>query len=184
MYAGAAACSCPNLPFTGGLVGIAGYDLVRHFEHARSRRLMVPAIPELRPKRRIVATESLLIFDHLTRRIALLHSGNADERLKRCATPSSGCYAARCRRPAAQCRLLPIRCKACRQEEFKAGGTARSKDYIAQRRYLPDCAVGPLSPASTSLSPFETYRAMRLVNPSPYMFFFRSRRSAGGRFFT
>ncbi|MDX1563024.1 MAG: hypothetical protein R3305_08855, partial [Gammaproteobacteria bacterium] len=74
---------CPELkpaiddvPFNGGLVGATGYDIVRFFER-------LPPMTSLRPEQpqaAYVAPKSLLVFDHLTRRVALLHSGSEKER--------------------------------------------------------------------------------------------------------
>jgi anthranilate synthase component 1 len=60
----------PGLPFAGGLVGVAGYDIVRYFE--RLSRPPAGACEPPVPECAYLATESLLVFDHLTRRIALL----------------------------------------------------------------------------------------------------------------
>src|SRR5690606_28326613 len=65
-----------GLPFTGGLVGAAGYDVVRYFERLPPNRAELPGLPEAV----FVAPESLLVFDHLTRRVALLHAGSEAER--------------------------------------------------------------------------------------------------------
>jgi anthranilate synthase component 1 len=64
----------PDLPFAGGLVGIAGYDIVRCFER-------LPNAPmgdedSDTPQAAYMATESLLVFDHQTRRVALLQAGS------------------------------------------------------------------------------------------------------------
>ena len=156
----------PELPFSGGLVGISGYDLVRYFErldHAPSGK----EIPES-PEAAYLATESLLIFDHLTRRIALLHSGSEAERLVL---------------REAVIRLLrgPVPAPAhnggysdpvasLSQDEFMAA-VERSKDYITQGE-IYQMVLSVRFSGTHELSPFETYRAMRLLNPSPYMFFF------------
>jgi anthranilate synthase component 1 len=60
----------PGVPLAGGLVGYAAYDVVRHFERlpARADGGSVPAL-------HYVAPRSVLVFDHLTRGIALLHAG-------------------------------------------------------------------------------------------------------------
>jgi anthranilate synthase component 1 len=63
-----------DLPFTGGLVGAASYDLARFFERLPERGVA------REPDAVYVATPSLLAFDHLTRRAALLHSGPEVER--------------------------------------------------------------------------------------------------------
>ena len=66
----------PGVPLAGGLVGYAAYDVVRHFERlpvSAGRSSGVPAL-------HYVAPRSMLVFDHLTRGIALLHAGSEEER--------------------------------------------------------------------------------------------------------
>jgi len=62
----------PDLPFSGGLVGAAGYDVVRQFEKLPNRPVANEGPPL--PEAAYVGASSLLVFDHLSRRIALLHS--------------------------------------------------------------------------------------------------------------
>jgi len=156
----------PELPFSGGLVGISGYDLVRYFERLDHvpAGAPIPASPEAA----YLATESLLVFDHLTRRIALLHSGAEKQRLALREEvirllrgplpplPDNGGYSD------------PV--QSWSEDEFKAA-VARSKGYIAQGE-IYQIVLSVRFSGTHGLSPFETYRAMRLINPSPYMFFF------------
>src|SRR5580704_6591840 len=65
-----------GVPLAGGLVGFASYDVVRFFEHLPKRVATADGVPALH----YVAPRSLLVFDHLTRSIALLHAGSAAER--------------------------------------------------------------------------------------------------------
>jgi anthranilate synthase component 1 len=65
-----------GIPFDGGLVGTTGYDVVRFFERLPPNRAERPGLPQAV----YVAPESLLVFDHLTRRVALLHSGSERDR--------------------------------------------------------------------------------------------------------
>ena len=64
-----------GLPFTGGLVGASSYDLVRLFERVPSGH---PATGEC--EAHWLLPSSLLVFDHLTRRVALFHDGSDEER--------------------------------------------------------------------------------------------------------
>ena len=65
-----------GLPFSGGLVGVSGYDVVRLFERLPRNTAAQAGIPEAA----FTAPTSALVFDHLTRRVALLHDGpDADE---------------------------------------------------------------------------------------------------------
>jgi anthranilate synthase component 1 len=155
----------PGLPFAGGLVGVAGYDLVRYFErlpHAPDH----PDNPKA-PEAAYLATGSLLVFDHLTRRIALLHAGSEAERaalreqvirLLRGALPPAvgkGSHT-----PATQ---------SLSGEQFMAAvGTA--KDYISKGDVY-QLVLSVQFNGRHDLAPFEVYRALRLLNPSPYMFF-------------
>ncbi len=66
----------PGLPLAGGLVGFTAFDVVRFFERLPLRLARKPNAPILH----YIAPESLLVFDHLTRAIALLHSGTETER--------------------------------------------------------------------------------------------------------
>ena len=65
-----------GVPLAGGLVGYAAYDVVRYFERLPARARTDHGVPALH----YVAPRSLLVFDHLTRSIALLHAGSAAER--------------------------------------------------------------------------------------------------------
>ncbi len=66
----------PGMPLAGGLVGFTAYDVVRFFEKLPMRHARNPSAPILH----YIAPESLLVFDHLTRGIALLHAGSEAER--------------------------------------------------------------------------------------------------------
>src|SRR5580693_3901843 len=66
----------PGVPLLGGLVGYTAYDAVRYFEHLPGRSL--DATPT--PHAHYLAPRSLLVFDHLTRGVALLHDGTEAER--------------------------------------------------------------------------------------------------------
>ena len=65
-----------GFPLHGGLVGVASYDLVRYFEKLPSLARRDDDSPEAH----YIAPRSLLVFDHLTRRAALLHAGPEHER--------------------------------------------------------------------------------------------------------
>src|SRR5215472_4352716 len=66
----------PGVPLAGGLVGYAAYDVVRWFERLPARARTDHGGPALH----YVAPRSVLVFDHLTRGIALLHAGDEAER--------------------------------------------------------------------------------------------------------
>ena len=152
-----------GFPLLGGLVGAASYDLVRYFER----------LPEIAradddcPDAHYVAPRSLLVFDHLTRRAALLHAGPEAERVSlrrevvralRGGLPG----------PAWAPKFGPPQASLSESEFLER--VARTKEYIASGdvyqlvlsvRFAGECDVDP----------FEAYRALRLVNPSPYLYY-------------
>src|ERR1700692_1700676 len=66
----------PGVPLSGGLVGYTAYDAVRYFERVPGRSLDATETPHAH----YVAPRSLLVFDHLTRGVALLHEGSQADR--------------------------------------------------------------------------------------------------------
>ena len=152
-----------DLPFTGGLVGVSGYDVVRLFERLPSLTRPQEGIPQAA----FCATPSVLVFDHLTRRVALLHDGPEAEReslrkevirLLRGAVPPNGHKISTSAAVAGMSEADYVdRVKAC-------------KEYIAAGD-IYQIVISVLFGGETNLSPFEIYRALRLLNPSPYMFF-------------
>ena len=152
-----------DLPFSGGLVGVSGYDVVRLFE-----RLPQNAAPQADiPDAAFTAPSSVLVFDHLTRRVALLHDGPEAERealrrevieLLRGPIP---------RRPDDVKISAPV--AGMTEAEFCRSVEA-CKEYIAAGD-IYQIVLSVLFRGQTNVEPFEVYRAMRLINPSPYMFF-------------
>ena len=153
-----------ELPFAGGLVGVSGYDVVRLFENLPVDTEKQESVPDAA----FVAPQSLLVFDHLTRRVALLHDGPEYERQQlrsevirqlRGAIPGNGHEV---KISAAEASLS--------EEEFCKRVDA-CKEYIASGD-IYQIVLSVLFRGETNVAPFEVYRALRLLNPSPYMFYF------------
>jgi len=152
-----------GVPLAGGLVGYAGYDVVRYFE-----RLPAPAgVAGRAPVLHYVAPRSVLVFDHLTRGIALLHAGTEAERQAlraqvvralRGALPN-GRRAGRYAPPVA----------AFPRADYMAG-VRRTQQYIAAGDVYQLVLASRFS-GRHELDPFQAYRALRLINPSPYMYY-------------
>ena len=151
-------------PFSGGLVGATGYDVVRYFERIPAHRQSLDNLPLAA----YVAPTSVLVFDHLTRRVALLHAGTETERSQLreeiIAALRSGVN------PPASGSLLSEATPSVLKEDFMRA-VDRSKEHIAAGdiyQIVLSCRFS----GETDINPFETYRGLRLLNPSPYMYFF------------
>ena len=150
-----------HIPLAGGLVGFSSYDLARSFEPLPARRCN--GVPEAC----YVAPKSLLVFDHVTRGVTLLHDGSDAERemLKR---EIVAALAGPLPRRTVPARHAPAAASLGR-DEFgervrRVGEHIRAGDVyqlVLSVRYEGEC----------DLDPFTVYRALRLLNPSPYMYY-------------
>jgi anthranilate synthase component I len=152
-----------GVPLAGGLVGYAAYDVVRYFERLPGPTGALRGAPVLH----YVAPRSVLVFDHLTRGIALLHAGTESERRAlraevvralRGALPN-GRRAGRYAPPLA----------AFTRADYMAG-VRRTQQYIAAGDVYQLVLASRFS-GRHELDPFQAYRALRLINPSPYMYY-------------
>jgi anthranilate synthase component 1 len=153
-----------GLPFDGGLVGVSGYDVVRLFEKLPRSTVAQSNIPDAA----FVAPASLLVFDHLTRRVALLHDGPDEERK---ALRSEVIRLLRGAIPAGNGKVTTTSPEASFSEEEFSARVDACKEYIASGD-IYQIVMSVLFRGRSDVAPFEVYRALRLLNPSPYMFFF------------
>ena len=165
----------PGLPrFAGGAVGYVGYDMVRFFERLPER---LPADLDL-PDAIFLLTHSVLAFDNVAQKIIVVEQVHVPEGTD----PGAAYDTAVARIETLVKRLtgpvvLPRRLGpaggevvATLEPEKYMGMVERAKEYIragdviqvvlAQRFELPLAAA-----------PFDVYRCLRTVNPSPYMFY-------------
>lgn len=151
-------------PFSGGLVGATGYDTVRCFERIPAHRQALSNLPLAA----YVAPTSVLVFDHLTRRVALLHAGDEGEReeLRReiIAALRGGV-----KLPASGSRLTHAS-PSIEEADF-LDAVDNSKRHITAGD-IYQIVLSVRFSGETDINPFETYRGLRLLNPSPYMYFF------------
>ena len=152
-----------GVPLAGGLVGYASYDVVRFFERLTARTGLESGVPALH----YVAPRSLLVFDHLTRGIALVHAGSQEERRSlrnevvralRGGLPN-GARAGKYSPPAA----------AYSRSDYMSG-VRRTQEYIGAGDVYQLVLSARFS-GRHELDPFQAYRALRLINPSPYMYY-------------
>ncbi|HEX5421594.1 MAG TPA: anthranilate synthase component I family protein [Gammaproteobacteria bacterium] len=154
----------PGLPFSGGLVGTAGYEVVRYFERLPAHG----SGPSSTHVAAFVAPESLLVFDHLTRRVALLHAGSEQERLAlRAEVVKALCGGIETPRPSGHFSAA----KSGFPKSRFLDSVSRAKDYI-KAGDIYQIVLSERFSGRSDLDPFQTYRGLRLLNPSPYMYFF------------
>jgi anthranilate synthase component 1 len=152
----------PGVPLAGGLVGFTAFDVVRFFEK-------LPLIHARRPDAPIlhyIAPESLLVFDHLTRGIALLHAGSEAERRSLREEVIHALRGGLVLPRGAGSFSEPV--VSLGREAYMAG-VRRAQEYIAAGDVYQLVLSSKFS-GTHQLDPFQVYRALRLINPSPYMY--------------
>jgi anthranilate synthase component 1 len=167
----------PGLPrFFGGAVGYLGYDMVRFVE----------ALPTLKTAEIgtwdccFLITENLLIFDNMRQKIKVVsnvHLGDFDDpaRAYDRATAKIDNLVALLRGE------RPARPQVARQpggEELQSNFTRlefeaaveRCKDFVRAGDII-QVVLSQRFSGTLDVDPFDIYRALRVVNPSPYMFY-------------
>ena len=152
-----------GIPFAGGLVGATGYDVVRYFERLPKNQSELDGLPQAA----YIAPESLLVFDHLTRRVALLHSGTEAERQ---ALREEVIQALRRGIDDGTTRGSFSKAEASLSREEFTAAVERCKAHITAGD-IYQIVLSVRFSGTTDLDPFQCYRALRLLNPSPYMYF-------------
>jgi anthranilate synthase component I len=177
----------PDLPpFSGGAVGYFGYDLVRTVEPLGDPNPDMLGLPDMA----LMLSDVLVVFDHLKHTITILVNVYADEAdsdvdasyaaaidtIAKAKQLLSGPLPAAAPTPA---RPRPEFASNMPREQFEAM-VARIIEYV----HAGDAfQVVPSQRWSADLDadPFSIYRGLRVVNPSPYMYFldFRDFQIAG-----
>ncbi|MEA2102842.1 MAG: anthranilate synthase component I family protein [Thermodesulfobacteriota bacterium] len=167
---------CSDLPpFIGGYIGYLGYDMVRGIENLPSGDR-----PAIFPDALLGRVDTFVVFDHSHQRITLVHTiigrgisrndaikraGDAFKpiedafgRFSGMAEPAepSGCH---------------VRSVSIDDTAFK-DAVMKTKTYIREGDII-QAVLSRCMELDTDALPFDTYRRLRRINPSPYLFFIR-----------
>ncbi|MDD5038141.1 MAG: anthranilate synthase component I [Dehalococcoidales bacterium] len=163
--------------FCGGAVGYLSYETVTRFEKLPSPHRDPLGLPESL----FMFVDTVLIFDHVTHKIKVLSHVHLDgdievayqkavdkienlvDRLNQPLKPSPPTRAT----PTTVSKSKPS--SNFSKKEYEAAVT-KIKQYITAGEAIQVVPSQRLS-QPTNAAPFEIYRALRTINPSPYMFF-------------
>ncbi len=166
--------------FYGGMVGFLAYDVVRQFE-----RLPATAKDDLDlPDALFLLPDTLLIFDNLSHRIKVVCNAYVPEAtpqgLRQVYDDAAGKIdeiVEALRRPLAlsegrsrDAGELQLSSSMSHAEFIEA--VRRAKEYVRSGDIVQAVISQRLS-TKTTADPFDIYRALRVVNPSPYMYYLR-----------
>lgn len=168
----------PGLPnFFGGAVGYIGYSTINEFEPC----LPKPKTPPKYPTSHFILTGDLIIFDNMTHTLKIVCCARIDkypdaesaynDSLKRIAeveaklkTPSF---------PSAKASGKPAQLPLSNmsRDEFTEM-VKKAKEYITNGDVI-QIVLSQRFRTELNVEPIQLYRALRLINPSPYMFFIK-----------
>jgi anthranilate synthase component 1 len=167
--------------FCGGAVGYAGYDTVRYVEHLPNAPEDDRGLPDLS----FAFYDRMVVFDHINKTVAAVAHAHVDPNNLR------KCYDDACRKVDKLCDRLqegvadlqltdidtagPVTIQAesnFTKEGFKAA-VAKCKEYINAGDIF-QVVLSQRFKARTQARPFDIYRALRAVNPSPFMVYVKA----------
>lgn len=168
----------PHLPrFLGGAVGYAGYDVVRYTENLPNPPEDDRHVPDLS----FALYDQMVIFDHIKKTVLVVAHARTD------VEDRAAEYAQACQRVDDLCRRLQTPSEElamvevpredppavpwtsdCTREEFEAA-VSRCQEYIRAGDIF-QVVISQRLAHETTASPLDVYRALRVVNPSPFMF--------------
>ncbi|HTW58223.1 MAG TPA: anthranilate synthase component I [Terriglobales bacterium] len=173
--------SIPGLPpFTAGAVGYFAYDVVRQLEKIGDRAQDDLHLPDAE----LMFFDRLLAFDHLRHQIHIVASADVSRESPRRAYDravrdiavlerklSRGLSPSLWRKPAKGKGKLKVHAQTKREQFLR--GVKRCKEYIAAGDIF-QVVLSQRLDFTPEVAPFDLYRALRQVNPSPYLYFLRS----------
>ncbi len=163
--------------FCGGAVGFLSYETATHFENIPSPESNPLGLPESV----FLFVDTVLVFDHATHKIKVLShvhlDGDIEAEYKKAAAKIDN-LVDRLSQPLIHSRQTNDTTGSTTnaelvsnfsKEEYKKG-VRKIKEYITAGEVIQVVLSQRLS-QPTKAMPFEIYRALRTINPSPYMYF-------------
>lgn len=169
--------------FSGGAVGCAGYDCIRYTEKLPN----APHDDRKLPDFSFALYDRMVIFDHLFKTVSVVANVRIDAHASLEQAYQYGCDAVdewveRLQPTVSPWPLQDVPPQLVRstpsprvwksnvtQQEFEQS-VAKAKDYIRAGDVF-QVVLSQRLETTTQADPFDIYRALRIVNPSPFMFF-------------
>ncbi|MGB2753715.1 MAG: anthranilate synthase component I [Phycisphaerae bacterium] len=167
--------------FTGGAVGYAGYDVIRHYEHLPNAPKDDRGLPDMV----FGFYDTMVIFDHVQKTVmvvsnAILGDGEPVKAYD-AARERIDAVCERLRRPAPlkvedMVRDEPVRMpfKSNFEREDFLRAVEACKEYIRAGDIL-QVVLSQRLRVESAADPMDIYRALRVINPSPFMFYLKTK---------
>ncbi|MCX7921285.1 MAG: anthranilate synthase component I [Clostridia bacterium] len=167
--------------FNGGAVGYFGYDLIRYYE-----KLPGGQIDDLQlPESHFMFTDEVLVFDHLKQKIHIIVNLHVNGNIERCYNSVVE------RIKEIYKEILSTRWKIAdnfnpnfgtNKKEFSFTSNITKEQFcenvVKAKQYIKDgdifqVVLSQRLCVETDQDPFNVYRVLRIINPSPYMYYLK-----------
>lgn len=178
-YRGAVLKGVPR--FSGGAVGFFSYDLARYYEKLPGNQLNDIGLPESH----FMFADEVIVFDHLKQKIRIIANLHVDGNLEAGYNSTvekirdiyNTIHSSRSRiydfsRQAEKCCKVEVSYRSNMTSEAFCRNVERAKQYIKDGDVF-QVVLSQRFEAETSQDPFNIYRSLRIVNPSPYMYYLK-----------
>lgn len=169
--------------FTGGAVGYVSYDCIKYFEPKTAAGLSQPLKDNLGiPESVLLLCDTVVVFDNVYQKIQVIHNVHLDsltnneeiesKYLQACAEIKATIEALQ--GPAYSIEQKKVVPNDVFESNFGQEGYEHMVKEIRKHIKLGDviqCVPSQRVTHPTDLEPFNVYRHLRTVNPSPYMFY-------------
>ena len=160
--------------FFGGLVGYIGYDMVRFFEQVQQAEKQGLGLPDFF----LMLTDTMLIFDSLRQKIQVVSNAHIDGRgigeIYRESVQKIDMIISRLKSPAeakeGAAGSATDGFGSNMQKEDFLSAVERAKEYVMAGDIV-QVVLSQRFERASQVDPFTVYRALRVINPSPYMYF-------------
>jgi anthranilate synthase component 1 len=182
-------------PFTSGAVGYAGYDVVRYVEHLPN----APANDRCLPDLAFAFYDHMIVFDHVQKTVVVVAMARLDEpgvdvrgayekaqrRVDQLVGQLQAPLAPAAAKAPAPVELAPddIDLRSTPRLDYRSNFTREAFERAVERcvEYIRagdifQVVISQRLELPLRSHPFEIYRTLRVVNPSPFMFYLRTPR--------
>jgi anthranilate synthase component 1 len=161
--------------FYGGLVGYIGYEMIKYFERVPDRDKQAFGLPDMY----FMIPDILLIFDNLKQKLQIVspvHIDGDPEVAYKDAEEKINCVVDKLKAPppgtgtSTSSGTNKDFISTFGPREAFEEAVRRSKEYVSAGDIV-QVVVSQRFERNCSVTPFDIYRALRVINPSPYMFY-------------
>lgn len=176
----------PGLPrFFGGFVGYIGYDTVRCFERLPDQKHPGLDLPDIF----LMLTDTLVVFDNLTHKIKVISNAHIEGSPQKAYLKAQAKIDGIVKKLTSKAVLLKKTASTKRKAVSKGEAFAsnfskkdfmsaveKTKEYIEAGDVI-QTVISQNFQRDTDVEPINAYRALRVINPSPYMYYLETGKS-------